>query len=115
MGKTTFALNVAMNAAIQDGKKVAIFSLEMSAEQLAARVLSEAAEVPSEQIRRGDMTEAEFRRFVEAAKAQADALFRRYGNLHRVGRNAEFRHIELDEDLASAIACLESIYGWAFP
>ncbi len=40
----------------------------MSAEQLAARVLSEAAEVPSEQIRRGDMTEAEFRRFVEAAK-----------------------------------------------
>ena len=41
----------------------------MSAEQLAARILSEASEVPSEQIRRGDMTEAEFRRFVEAAKA----------------------------------------------
>ncbi len=39
------------------------------AEQLAARILSEASEVPSEQIRRGDMTEAEFRRFVEAAKA----------------------------------------------
>ena len=43
------------------------YSLEMSAEQLAARILSEASEVPSEQIRRGDMTEAEFRRFVEAA------------------------------------------------
>jgi len=43
--------------------------LEMSAEQLAARILSEAAEVPSEQIRKGDMTEAEFRRFVEAAKS----------------------------------------------
>ena len=41
----------------------------MSAEQLAARILSEASEVPSEQIRRGDMTEGEFRRFVEAAKA----------------------------------------------
>jgi replicative DNA helicase len=41
----------------------------MSAEQLAARILSEAAEVPSEQIRKGDMTEAEFRRFVEAAKS----------------------------------------------
>jgi replicative DNA helicase len=41
----------------------------MSAEQLAARILSEASEVPSEQIRRGDMTEAEFRRFVEAAKS----------------------------------------------
>ena len=45
------------------------YSLEMSAEQLAARILSEASEVPSEQIRRGDMTEAEFRRFVEAAKS----------------------------------------------
>jgi replicative DNA helicase len=41
----------------------------MSAEQLAARILSEASEVPSEQIRRGDMTESEFRRFVDAAKA----------------------------------------------
>jgi replicative DNA helicase len=41
----------------------------MSAEQLAARILSEAAEIPSENIRRGDMTEAEFRRFVEAAKS----------------------------------------------
>jgi replicative DNA helicase len=41
----------------------------MSAEQLAARILSEAAEVPSEQIRKGDMTETEFRRFVEAAKS----------------------------------------------
>jgi replicative DNA helicase len=48
---------------------VGFFSLEMSAEQLAARILSEASEVPSEQIRRGDMTEQEFRRFVEAAKS----------------------------------------------
>ncbi len=40
----------------------------MSSEQLAARILSEAAEIPSEQIRRGDMSEGEFRRFVEAAK-----------------------------------------------
>ena len=48
----------------------------MSAEQLAARVLSEAAEVPSEQIRRGDMTETEFRRFVDAAKTlEACPLF----------------------------------------
>ena len=43
--------------------------MEMSAEQLAARILSETSEIPSEQIRRGDMTENEFRRFVEAAKS----------------------------------------------
>ncbi|TCP63219.1 replicative DNA helicase [Rhodovulum bhavnagarense] len=83
MGKTSLATNVAFNiakayrrGALPDGSEGAVeggvvgfFSLEMSAEQLAARILSEASEVPSEQIRRGDMTEAEFRRFVEAAKA----------------------------------------------
>ncbi len=82
MGKTTLATNIAFNIAkaykkglkqdgsigTLDGGVVGFFSLEMSAEQLAARILSEASEVPSEQIRRGDMTEGEFRRFVEAAK-----------------------------------------------
>ncbi|MFN3937367.1 MAG: replicative DNA helicase [Gemmobacter sp.] len=83
MGKTSLATNIAFHVArnyrrgrLPDGTEGAVqggvvgfFSLEMSAEQLAARVLSEAAEVPSENIRRGDLTEAEFRRFVEAAKA----------------------------------------------
>jgi replicative DNA helicase len=83
MGKTSLATNIAFNIArtyrrgrkpdgtegAVDGGVVGFFSLEMSAEQLAARILSEAAEVPSELIRRGDMSEQEFRRFVEAAKA----------------------------------------------
>jgi len=82
MGKTSLATNIAYNIAkayqkgtLHDGTEGAVnggvvgfYSLEMSAEQLAARILSEASEVPSEQIRRGDMTEEEFRRFVEAAK-----------------------------------------------
>ncbi|MGV6850130.1 MAG: replicative DNA helicase [Marinibacterium sp.] len=90
MGKTSLATNVAFNVArayrrgklsdgsegAVDGGVVGFFSLEMSAEQLAARILSEAAEVPSENIRRGDMTETEFRRFVEAAKTlEACPLF----------------------------------------
>jgi replicative DNA helicase len=83
MGKTSLATNVAFNIAkayrkgirpdgtegTVEGGVVGFYSLEMSAEQLAARILSEAAEVPSEQIRRGDMTETEFRRFVDAAKS----------------------------------------------
>ncbi len=83
MGKTSLATNIAFNIAkaykrgrthdghdgAVEGGVVGFFSLEMSAEQLAARILSEASEVPSEQIRRGDMTEVEFRRFVDAAKA----------------------------------------------
>ncbi|MEM9969837.1 MAG: replicative DNA helicase [Pseudomonadota bacterium] len=90
MGKTSLATNIAFNIAktykkgltsdgsegAVDGGVVGFFSLEMSSEQLAARVLSEASEVPSEQIRRGDMTETEFRRFVEAAKTlEACPLF----------------------------------------
>jgi replicative DNA helicase len=90
MGKTSLATNIAFNIAkayrkgirhdgtegAVDGGVVGFYSLEMSAEQLAARILSEASEVPSEQIRRGDMTEAEFRRFVEAAKSlEACPLF----------------------------------------
>ncbi len=90
MGKTSLATNIAFKIAktykrgqlsdgsegAVDGGVVGFFSLEMSAEQLAARILSEASEVPSEQIRRGDMTEPEFRRFVEAAKAlEACPLF----------------------------------------
>jgi len=82
MGKTSLATNIAYNVArsykkgvMKDGTEgsvnggvIGFFSLEMSAEQLAARILSEAAEIPSENIRRGDMTEKEFRRFVDAAK-----------------------------------------------
>jgi replicative DNA helicase len=90
MGKTSLATNIAFNIAkaykkgilpdgtegAVDGGVVGFYSLEMSAEQLAARILSEAAEVPSEQIRRGDMTETEFRRFVDAAKSlEACPLF----------------------------------------
>ncbi|OUS08264.1 replicative DNA helicase [Rhodobacterales bacterium 52_120_T64] len=82
MGKTSLVTNIAFNIAKAykkgikpdgtegaiEGGVVGFYSLEMSSEQLAARILSEAAEIPSEQIRRGDMSEEEFRRFLEAAK-----------------------------------------------
>ncbi|MBL6637730.1 MAG: replicative DNA helicase [Planktomarina sp.] len=90
MGKTSLATNIAFNIARAykkgittsgeegaiDGGVVGFFSLEMSAEQLASRILSEVAEIPSNQIRRGDFTESEFRRIVEAAKElEAAPLF----------------------------------------
>ncbi len=82
MGKTALATNIAFNIARRfrrgelpdgtqgtvDGGIVGFFSLEMSAEQIATRILSQASEVPSEQVRRGDLTEVELRRFCEAAK-----------------------------------------------
>ncbi len=82
MGKTSLATNIAYNIAKTykrgtrpdgsegaiDGGVVGFFSLEMSAEQLAGRILAEASEISSHKIRQGDMTEGEFRRFVDAAK-----------------------------------------------
>ncbi|WP_430448347.1 replicative DNA helicase [Rhodophyticola sp.] len=82
MGKTSLATNIAFNVAKSwkrgqkpdgsegtvDGGVVGFFSLEMSAAQLAQRVLSEAAEVPSELIRKGDLNEQEFQRYLRAAQ-----------------------------------------------
>ncbi len=55
MGKTAFALNIALNVA-KAGRKVAVFSLEMSKEQLAERLLSSEALIPSDRMRRGTLT-----------------------------------------------------------
>ena len=56
-----------------DGGRVGFFSLEMSAEQLATRILSEQAEVASEKIRRGMITEDEFRKLSGVAKEMSVA------------------------------------------
>lgn len=73
MGKTSLATNIAFNVAssYKDPKaeepelnKVAFYSLEMSAEQLATRIISEQAEIPSSDIRRGKIDENQYRRLV---------------------------------------------------
>ena len=65
MGKTSFALNIARNVSLT-GKKVVFFSLEMSNEQLAARVLSTEARVESNKLRSGDISSEEWVRLAEA-------------------------------------------------
>ena len=65
MGKTSFALNIARNVSLA-GKKVIFFSLEMSNEQLAARVLSTEARVESNKLRSGDISSEEWVRLAEA-------------------------------------------------
>jgi len=61
MGKTAFALNIALNVLKQD-KGVAIFSLEMPAEQLMLRMLSAGAQIPLQDIRRGNLNDEEWSR-----------------------------------------------------
>jgi replicative DNA helicase len=82
MGKTALATNIAFNAAkayklggasdrqktAEDGAVVGFFSLEMSAEQLAARILAEVSGVSSDRIRRGDVNQANFDKFVQASE-----------------------------------------------
>jgi len=83
MGKTALATNIAFNAAaayreepdeegkmrVADGAKVAFFSLEMSAEQLANRILAEQTEISSDRIRRGEVSREDFPRFLQVVQA----------------------------------------------
>jgi len=85
MGKTALATNIAFQVAkafksekqsdgtekVLDGAVVGFFSLEMSAEQLATRILSEQSEIPSEKIRRGLINETEFKRLVQVSQDMA--------------------------------------------
>lgn len=73
MGKTALATNIAINAARayadsvgKEGGAVAFFSLEMSSEQLATRLLGDYSSVPSDKIRRGEIKQDDFTKFVEA-------------------------------------------------
>ena len=77
MGKTALATNIAFHAAKNIEKKglkstVAFFSLEMSSEQLATRILSEQSKIRSNDIRRGKVSEKEFEQFIETSKNIAD-------------------------------------------
>jgi replicative DNA helicase len=63
---TSFALNVGLHAALTAGKSIAIFSLEMSKEQLTERLLTEQAQIDAQRLHRGLLTEAEFDRVSNA-------------------------------------------------
>lgn len=67
MGKTSFVLNVAVNAALKHQHSVAIFSLEMPAEQLAQRLLSCEARIDLSSLRGGYLQEDEWPRLVQAS------------------------------------------------
>lgn len=67
MGKTSFALNLATNVSRSSGRTVAIYSLEMSMEQLASRMLSTAALVDSHKLRTGRLDAKEWGRLAESA------------------------------------------------
>ena len=89
MGKTAIATNIGFNAArafkrkpdaernarAEDGARIGFFSLEMSAEQLATRILSEESGVPSNEIRKGEVSRDDLYRFIEASQRLASVPF----------------------------------------
>lgn len=76
MGKSALATNIAFNAAqsrvldgdVEQGHAIAFFSLEMSAEQLALRILAEVSGVPSDKVRRGQIDQRDFDKVFEASE-----------------------------------------------
>lgn len=77
MGKTSFALNIARNVAVNASKTVCFFSLEMTRDQLAQRMLSSEAGIKSEKLRTGDLDPDEWTRLAQAGNhlSQAEIYF----------------------------------------
>ncbi len=68
MGKTSLALNIAQHVAIHEGRPVGIFSLEMSQQELALRILSAEVDVPFGPLRSGHLTQKQWRRVIDTVR-----------------------------------------------
>jgi len=75
VGKTSLALSIAHNAAKKYGQRVAFFSLEMSNEQVVQRLISAETEIDSQRLRRGEIGDDEWGRFMKATSDLAETLF----------------------------------------
>jgi len=82
MGKSTLAINMGVNAARaymdhqgKEGGVVGFFSLEMSSDQIASKILSEMSSVPSDNIRRGEVKDTDFHKFIDASHELAQLPF----------------------------------------
>jgi len=73
MGKTALALNIAQHAAVDTNVPVALFSLEMSKEQLSMRMLSSEAQIDSAKMRRGFISQNDWMKITDAAGVLAEA------------------------------------------
>ena len=73
MGKTSFALNIVQHAALRAGVPVAIFSLEMSKEQLVTRMICSEAMIDSHKLRTGNLEDEEWKKFAKALALLSNA------------------------------------------
>ena len=73
MGKTTFSMNIAENVAINSGKPVAVFSMEMPGESLSMRMMSSLGRIDQHRIRTGKLEDDEWPRLTSAVSILAEA------------------------------------------
>jgi replicative DNA helicase len=73
MGKTSFALNVAQHVAIRERRAVGIYSLEMSQQELALRILCSEADISFSRLRAGHLSQKEWSRIVSTVRGVGDA------------------------------------------
>jgi len=102
MGKTSFAMNIASKAAMTTKKKVAVFSLEMSCEQLVTRLISSEAMVDSYALRTGKLTSEDWNNIADAAGrlAECDILIDDTMGITVTGMKAKLRR---EKDLGMVV------------
>ncbi len=96
MGKTSFALNIVRNVAVNAGKTVCFFSLEMSRDQLAQRMLSSEAGIKSEKLRTGELDDDEWTRLAQAGEnlSKANIYFDETSNITVPEMKAKLRRMK---------------------
>ena len=105
MGKTALALNIAKNAAVDANIPVAIFSLEMSKEQLSLRMLSSEARIDSSRLRRGFISQDDWIKITDSAGvlSQAPIFIDDSPNITALEIRAKSRRLKMEKDLGLII------------
>lgn len=105
MGKTAFALNMARNAAVKTNISVAIFSLEMSKEQLSMRMLCSEARIDSSRLRGGFFSKDDWVRLTDAAGTLSEApiYIDDSPDISAMAIRAKARRLKMDKDIGLII------------
>jgi replicative DNA helicase len=105
MGKTAFALNVARNAAVKTDTGVAVFSLEMSKEQLSMRMLCSEARIDASRLRGGFFSKDDWLRLTDAAGVLSEApiFIDDSPDISAMTIRAKSRRLKMDKDIGLII------------
>jgi len=117
MGKTSFALNIAQNVAVQQKKSVGIFSFEMSKEQLVERLLSSLLMVDNWKLRTGQLSEEEMDNMGEAMGllSEANIFIDDQPDSHLIDIRSKARRLQMEHGLDLIIVDYLQLMGGTNP